>query len=611
MDLESLRKIEVGKTQEFKTFAEEIDESPPKSFYLYNKLNISWLSLFVPVFLLSLHSHNYKKMFKKSTTNYSKNLFFSNDNTLSKQALKKYNDSNSWHNLFRLQVINRIDESEYKVLFSNTNGSPNSPIRIMLGMMILKEGLGISDEKIFEDLNFNLLTKSALGLFNLDDPVPVPSTYYLFRKRVNDYATKTGINLFEQTFSQITKDQCVAFNVLGERIRMDSKLISSNIAWLGRYEIVHSTLELFFREIENNIILDSSLKVEIKNNLKISGYKTVYSSTSDQIKDKFKSIGKIICRLISDFEGKIDLEIFATLKQVFLEQYNIDNNNDISQKSNKEIKATSIQSPHDIDSTYRNKNGQKVKGSSLNITETCDDGSTLNLITSVEVKNANSSDTGFLKQGIEKSKEITRTKPKKVHADGGYNSKINQKYCNIEEIALCLHAIQGRKGRFEFKTKEGVLIQIFDTVTNQIVDFKKIETKSGEIKWRIKANKNYRYFKKSDIETFKIREGIKNEDYKELQKRNNVEATVFQVSYHCSGNKLKYRRLIKTQMWANLRCAWVNFIRISKFRAPRKKIATICCAIPKFIYSKIENTVNFFKNLISDEIYVLFLEFKI
>jgi hypothetical protein len=50
-----------------------------------------------------------------------------------------------------------------------------------------------------------------------------------------------------------------------------------------------------------------------------------------------------------------------------------------------------------------------------------------------------------------------------------------------------------------------------------------------------------------------------------LQKRNNVEATIFQLGYHYPNAKSRYRGQIKHQMWANMRCLWVNFVRIWKF----------------------------------------------
>ncbi|WP_234995087.1 hypothetical protein, partial [Alkalitalea saponilacus] len=41
--------------------------------------------------------------------------------------------------------------------------------------------------------------------------------------------------------------------------------------------------------------------------------------------------------------------------------------------------------------------------------------------------------------------------------------------------------------------------------------------------------------------------------------------TIFQLGYHYSNAKSRYRGVIKHQMWANIRCLWVNFVRILKY----------------------------------------------
>jgi len=79
--------------------------------------------------------------------------------------------------------------------------------------MILKEGEGYSDQKLFENCHFNLLTRKVLGLTNIDDPVPAESTYYLLRKRIADYYKETGTDLFEKNFQKITKGQIIDFEV--------------------------------------------------------------------------------------------------------------------------------------------------------------------------------------------------------------------------------------------------------------------------------------------------------------------------------------------------------------------------------------------------------------
>jgi len=46
-----------------------------------------------------------------------------------------------------------------------------------------------------------------------------------------------------------------------------------------------------------------------------------------------------------------------------------------------------------------------------------------------------------------------------------------------------------------------------------------------------------------------------------------VEATIFQLGYHYSNDKSRYRGLIKHKMWANARCLWINFVRILNYVA--------------------------------------------
>ena len=53
----------------------------------------------------------------------------------------------------------------------------------------------------------------------------------------------------------------------------------------------------------------------------------------------------------------------------------------------------------------------------------------------------------------------------------------------------------------------------------------------------------------------------------ELDRRNNVEAAIFQIIYHTRNDKTRYRGLAKHVMWACSRCMWMNFIRLMIFQA--------------------------------------------
>ena len=52
----------------------------------------------------------------------------------------------------------------------------------------------------------------------------------------------------------------------------------------------------------------------------------------------------------------------------------------------------------------------------------------------------------------------------------------------------------------------------------------------------------------------------------ETDRRNNVEAAMFQISYHTRNSKMRYRGLAKHAMWACSRFMWMNFIRLMIFQ---------------------------------------------
>jgi len=490
------------------------------------------------------------------------NLFSSSSNLLSGKSQKIYDDSEGWHNKFREVITMRIDEGLFKPLFCDNNGTPNASLRVMLVMMILKEAEGLSDRKIFENSRFNMLTRSAIGLLNANDNVPAESTYYDFRKKVLEHAKAGNENLIETCFSQVTKNQSIEFNVSGVSIRMDSKLLGSNIAKLSRYELVHETFRLFFKEVNQSDNLSGETKSELESLLKLEGNKVVYTNSSEEVLSRFSQLGILINQVLPLF-SKLESVYYQTLKTVFEQQYTVNEQGVVTTREKETISAKSIQSPHDTDCHFRNKDGNKVKGYSMNVTESCDYQG-LNLIGAVDVKEASTSDVSFFEEDITRVQEIFTAKTEIVHADGAYHSVDNQDFCKEESIELYLHAIQGAKGRYNLDFIENKLT-VFDTKPNQEIDSKEITSKEGVVKWRIDTENGYRYFTQENIDTYLIRKKIQETPIEVFQKRNNVEATIFQLVYHYPNAKSRYRGLIKHQMWANIRCFWVNFVRIMNF----------------------------------------------
>ena len=385
-------------------------------------------------------------MFKKSSESSQFNIFTSPKTLFSGNSLKMYEDECAWHNQFRKQVTIRIDENIFRPLYCEDNGTPNAPVRVLVAMMILKEAEGLSDQKIFKNCRFNLLFSSTLVSHNADSPLPTESTYFLFRKRILEYAKEKGENLFETVFAQITKGQCAEFEVSGKRIRMDGKLLGSNIAWLSRYELIHETLRLFYKQVKQSGKLDKDTEDRLDDLLKLKGDKVVYTCSDEEVKSRLQEFGVLIYKILPLFSSSSGVH-YQTLQRVFGEQYRVDDKKMVVAREKEEISAKSVHSPHDTDCHYRNKDDQKMKGYSINIAESCDENKPLNLIGHVDVRKASTSDTCFLRDGIEKAQEVFPDKTEAAHADGAYHSLDNQKFCKDNEINLYLHAIQGASGR--------------------------------------------------------------------------------------------------------------------------------------------------------------------
>ena len=505
-----------------------------------------------------------QRMFKKTHRNTQIDLFGNVPLQLSGKAKKKYENSRSWHNQFYDQIVSRIDESLFSTLFSDRMGAPNASVSTMVGMMILKEGMGWSDQDLFEQCSFNLLVRKAFGLINLNDEVPVESTYYLFRKRIHQYKRDHDLDLLSEAFAKVTGEQVKEFKVDGRSIRMDSKLIGSNIALYTRFEIIHQTLQLFFKSLDDKGLsrLPKSVQAQLSQLLEEDPEVTVYRQTREEIRSRMQSLGDVFYRLICIFKND-NSDHALLLKRVFEEQYKVLEGHKIELRPKEEIRSGSVQSPHDPDCTYRNKGDQKVKGYSANVTETCSDES-LNLITDINVQTSNTSDVNFVQPSIRATEEVTQQPVEKVYADGAYQSPDNDAFC--ENIDMVFTGISGAEARYipEWINDE---LMVTDSQTGEILKAKMVKkTKaSTRDRWYIKTKDGIYYFDEKVIRTAELRRKMRGRSLEELHKRNNVEATVFQLSYPLRNNKTKYRGLFKTQMWAVCRCFWINLVRIVKF----------------------------------------------
>ena len=539
-------------------------------------------------------------MFRKTKKNQQLNLFTSSHNILRGRALRVYEDSKEWHNQFRAQVTERIEEDIFRPLFCDGFGAPNASIRVLVGMMILKEANGWSDSQLFDHTHFNLRVRSALGLHNLDDPTPVDSTYYLLRRRIVDWESENNENLLEKVFAQVTRSQVIDFNINGNKIRMDSKLLGSNIAWYNRYELIHETIRKTYDHIKFQIDyfmpdLDIVILKEIFGEL---GNKVSYRSNKSELESKLVRLGPIIYNIINYFHDK-SIDSIETLRQVFYQHYEVVDDT-VNLLPKQQLKASNIQSPHDTDCTFRDKGDICVKGYSINTTETCNPDNPLNLIVNVIVESASQSDCDFLIPAVEYSQEVVFQNIETVNSDAAYHSIVNQDYCEDHDIDLIVSGLTGRSPKYELDYDENNNLTATCLATNQTVPVIKVETKNPDAppRWKIKKpDGKPRYFKQEEIDSSVLRKKLATYSRAEMNLRNNVEASIFQLGYHYPNRKSRYRQLSKHRIWANARCLWINFVRIMKyFKLLEESCAQmeLKCIQMKKIYASIANILSSF-----------------
>ena len=291
--------------------------------------------------------------------------------------------------------------------------------------------------------------------------------------------------------------------------------------------------------------------------------KIIYRSTKEEVQTRMQSIGILAYKTLALFTGH-DSEAYRLLQRVFREQYKVEGKDKkIGLRPKEEIESGSVQSPHDPDSAYRHKSGQKVKGYSMNVTETIS-GGPLDLITNVTVDKANTPDTVFVQPAISSTQAITDIPVEKVYADGAYQSPDNDAFC--QNIDMVFTGIQGAVSRYDLEMAPGGLL-VTDTKIGECLQAtlaKKLKN-STEDRWYIRTGKDKVYFNQQSIRTSLMRRVMKQRPIEELQKRNNVEATIFHFAYPLRSGKSKYRGLIKNQAWAICRCFWVNLVRIILF----------------------------------------------
>jgi hypothetical protein len=259
-------------------------------------------------------------MFRKNDQ-HRQTFMFSSINSLPKKLLGRLEAS--WAGTFYREIFVRTDEKLFAILFSDKASRPNTPINVLVGLIILKAGFGWSDEEMYDHFCYDIQVRYALGCRDLGVGHFELRTLYNFRRRLTQYMQETGENLIEQVFEQITDEQIAAFELQTDTLRMDSTMIASNIRKMSRLQLLVEVLQRVHRMLAET---DQPRWAEaFEPYLKGSSGQYVYHLKGEDVTEHLQRIGALMGCLVDDLASDHSEEpAYHVLQRVFQEHFTVD-----------------------------------------------------------------------------------------------------------------------------------------------------------------------------------------------------------------------------------------------------------------------------------------------
>ncbi|MCC6316042.1 MAG: transposase [Thermomicrobiales bacterium] len=152
----------------------------------------------------------------------------------------------SWARPFAEQVMPLIDEEVFRDAYHQDNGRPNYPVRVLIGLHLLKEACDLTDVETVEQFEFNLQWHHALGV-TAEEAHVAERTLRNFRHRMmQDGRAQRSFELLTQRLAEHDGID------LGQQ-RFDSTHIMSTIRTLNRLGLFCETVRAFVANLDGAV----------------------------------------------------------------------------------------------------------------------------------------------------------------------------------------------------------------------------------------------------------------------------------------------------------------------------------------------------------------------
>jgi len=361
---------------------------------------------------------------------------------LSPEKLSRLEQSSGY--AFYKLIFCNIAEEDFQVLYSSKKSAPNSPVNCLVAALFLLDQYKWSFDTLMKQIEFNVEIRVALGLKDLESIPFVRRTLFNFKNRLYNYNESKEENLLEKVFLKLTASQIKELGIKTGIQRGDSVLLNSNI---GRYSRLSLLVEVLGRLYNILSPTDQQLYSAWFIPYLKGGEKYVYSVKSGEQQIHLESLAAVYYGihnvLLTTYSSN---PIFQMFERVYTEHFKAveptDDQIPILLRPKEELGSDTLQSPDDLEATFRTKRGTSYQGFVAFGAETCHPENKIDLVTKLALATNNTDDAVILEDNLEGMVDLTPDLDE-LHLDGGFGSKGVDTKAAPHNITLVQTAIKG------------------------------------------------------------------------------------------------------------------------------------------------------------------------
>jgi IS5 family transposase len=331
---------------------------------------------------------------KKKSSNQS-SFFFSLEDTL-----------NAKHPLYIL--ANRVDwqqfETSFSPLYCHDNGRPAKPIRLMVGLLILKHIRNISDENIVEQWSENLYYQYFCGLQEFIVTVPCEASELVhFRKRIGE----PGIELIFKESIRINGDDSH-----DPHVSADTTVQEKNITFPTDSKLHKKIIDKTLKIVQNEQLPIRQSYTRTLKKLSVDQRFRNHPKNKSKARKADKKVKTIAGRLVRELERNLSLDSIYQKNILFFKQI-------LAQTRSSKNKIYSLHEPETLCISKGKEHKKYEFGNKVSIVKTQNTGV---IVGAMGFRNEFDGHT--LTPALAQVNKLIGKEPKTVSVDRGYRGNI-------------------------------------------------------------------------------------------------------------------------------------------------------------------------------------------